>query len=182
MRLMEGKLGRGGVRLFEFKPHMDDRGLFIGMPIAQRDYYDLPEFVECNVSCSAAGVIRGLHFQTRAFAQAKLVTCLRGSLLDVFVDVRPESPTFGEWGSRLLTGLSGEAIFIPEGFAHGFQALHDNTLLQYHVSKRYEPNYQGGIRWDDPTLDIDWNKAYQPILSSRDRELPTLDDWKRTLA
>ena len=168
--LMQGRLGKSGVQLFKFPRHLDERGYFLSLPFnSKQEYYNLPRFVECNVSMSQRGVIRGLHFQTRARAQGKLVTCLQGALLDAFVDLRPESPSFGEHGTYLLEGGSGDALFIPEGFAHGFQALEDRTLLHYHVTQQYEADYQGGIHYADPELGIEWRSGLPLIVSAKDQ-------------
>ncbi len=136
-------------------------------------------FVQENESCSLRGVLRGLHFQRRE-QQAKLVRAATGALLDVAVDLRPGSVTFGCWHAELLTAENKRQLFIPEGFAHGFLALEDSTRLCYKCGRYYAPHDEGGIRWDDPKIGVDWRLkewGMEPsvlIISDKDRRLPLL--------
>lgn len=136
------------------------------------------EFVQDNQAFSArAGTIRGLHFQAAPDAQAKLVRVLAGAILDVAVDIRPESPTRGRWISVRLTAEGGEQLFVPRGFAHGYCTLCEDTMLAYKVDADYAPQSEGGVVWNDPDLAIAWPvDAGDAILSDKDRVLPRLAD------
>jgi dTDP-4-dehydrorhamnose 3,5-epimerase len=136
------------------------------------------QFVQENQSFSArAGTVRGLHFQSPAAAQAKLVRALRGALFDVAVDLRRGSPTFGRWCGARLTASEGEQIFIPRGFAHGFCTLEPDTEIAYKIDTYYAPECEGGVVWNDPQLGIPWPVApAEAIVSERDRKLPRLSE------
>lgn len=140
------------------------------------------DFVQDNHSLSApAGVVRGLHFQRPPFAQAKLVRCVRGSVYDVAVDIRPGSPTFGRHYACVLSAENKRMLFIPEGFAHGFATLEPMTEVLYKCSAPYHPANEAGVLWNDPALGIDWSVALPaggpaPVLSAKDRALPRLSD------
>ena len=136
------------------------------------------DFVQDNQSFNAeTGTVRGLHFQTAPHPQTKLVRCLRGAILDVAVDVRPGSPTFGEWVSATLSAEGGEQLLVPRGFAHGFCTLTDNCEIAYKVDGLYAPQTEGGVLWNDPDLAIDWPvTADRAILSDKDKVLPRLKD------
>jgi dTDP-4-dehydrorhamnose 3,5-epimerase len=126
------------------------------------------DFVQCSMSCSARrGTLRGMHFQISPHEEAKLVRCTRGAILDVVLDLRPMAATFRQWISVQLTAGNGLAVFIPAGFAHGFQTLADDTDVFYQMADRYHPGSAVGVRWDDPAFDIDW-PIRPPILSARD--------------
>lgn len=140
------------------------------------------EFIQDNHSLSGpVGVLRGLHFQVPPKAQDKLVRCVRGAILDVAVDIRHDSPTFGQWASAELSAENWRQIFVPKGFAHGFVTLAADTEVMYKVSDYYSPEHERGIRFDDPELAIDWQIDPATLtLSDRDRQhgpladLPTL--------
>jgi dTDP-4-dehydrorhamnose 3,5-epimerase len=134
------------------------------------------EFVQDNESLSVrTGTLRGLHFQREPAAQAKLVRVIQGSVFDVAVDIRPASPTCGRWCGASLTAEGHEQLFVPRGFAHGFVTLEPNTIVAYKVDAPYTPAAEGGIRWNDPSLKIDWPlPASGPILAERDSQLPFL--------
>lgn len=139
------------------------------------------EFVQDNHSCSTKGVLRGLHFQKPPFAQDKLVRCTKGEVLDVVVDIRVNSPTFGQYESVLLTEENKTMFFIPKGFAHGFLVLSDIADFQYKCSNFYNKESEGGLLWNDPEIKIDWKKYnYKdtPILSEKDKLWPSLDEIK----
>lgn len=127
-------------------------------------------FTETSEIVSNRGVLRGLHFQTHN-SQAKLVHVIKGKIYDVAVDLRPDSETFGQWKGYLLTEGDGKSVLVPEDFAHGFLVLEDNTIFTYQCSGKYEPEYCGGIRWDDPALNIPWplGDLEEPILSDKDK-------------
>ena len=135
-------------------------------------------FVQDNQSESARkGTVRGLHFQIPPMAQAKLVRVLKGSVLDVAVDLRLGSPTYGRYVSRLLSAANQEQLFIPTGFAHGFCTREDDTVVLYKVSKFYSPVHERGMRWDDAALGIDWGiEEAEALLSVRDQAYPGLAD------
>lgn len=135
------------------------------------------DFPQDNLSWSRCGVIRGLHFQRAPFAQAKLVTVLAGSVLDVVVDLRPDSPTFRKTFYCHLSAAHRNMLFVPEGFAHGFRALED-SLFSYKCSAEYAPSADGGVRWNDPELAIDWrlSEGEQPVISAKDQALPLLSE------
>jgi dTDP-4-dehydrorhamnose 3,5-epimerase len=126
-------------------------------------------FVQDNQSLSCKGTLRGLHFQKPPYAQAKLVRAITGSILDVVVDIRKNSNTYGEYFSIVLSGENKRMLYIPEGFAHGFLALEDNTLIQYKCSNFYNKETEGGLIWNDPDININWGIGYEPIISDKDK-------------
>ncbi|MCZ7865664.1 dTDP-4-dehydrorhamnose 3,5-epimerase [Agrobacterium salinitolerans] len=135
------------------------------------------EFVQDNESMSAqAGTVRGLHFQTEPFAQGKLVRCVRGCLLDVAVDIRTGSPTFGQWAAVELSPENGEQLWVPPGFAHGFMTLADDTVISYKVTAPYSAASDRGVKWDDPAIGINWPELDGIVLSDKDAKQPLLSD------
>ncbi|RDV01478.1 dTDP-4-dehydrorhamnose 3,5-epimerase [Sphingorhabdus pulchriflava] len=136
------------------------------------------EFVQDNHSYSTnAGTIRGLHFQRPPHAQAKLVRCLKGRIFDVAVDLRPGSPTFGEWAGIELSADLGNQLFIPPGYAHGFLTLEAECEIAYKVDAYYSPEADAGIAWDDPVLAINWPlNGLVPVLSDKDATLPNFSE------
>jgi dTDP-4-dehydrorhamnose 3,5-epimerase len=139
-------------------------------------------FVQDNQSCSQRGVIRGLHYQLGEHAQAKLVRVLQGSVLDVAVDLRTDSPTFGQSFSIVLSEESGSQLFIPRGFAHGFEVLSEQAVFFYKCDNYYNKAAEGGIHYNDPSLGIHWRTPEeQRLLSEKDRELPLLQEVIDTL-
>ncbi len=132
------------------------------------------DFTQDNESWSkSAGVLRGLHFQRPPHVQAKLVRVVRGAVFDVAVDLRAGSPTYGRWEGFELTADNGRQLFVPEGLAHGFVTLVDDTVVSYKTSDFYAPECEGGLRWNDPDLAIDWPlKGREPIVSEKDGLLP----------
>jgi dTDP-4-dehydrorhamnose 3,5-epimerase len=133
-------------------------------------------FVESNLSFSSRrGTLRGMHFQTAPFAQAKLVRCTRGSIYDVGVDLRPESPTFRQWVGAELSADNRRMLYLPGEFAHGFQTLEDDTEVFYQVSAVYAPDNYGGVRWDDPAFRIEWPHVEERVIIARDREYPDFE-------
>ncbi len=130
------------------------------------------DFVQDNLSKSSKNVLRGLHFQNPPFAQGKLVSVLRGSVLDVAVDIRKNSPTYGQHYSIVLSEENKTQFYIPPGFAHGFKTLEDNTIFSYKCTVGYNKDSEGSIKWDDETLGIDW-QVNNPIVSEKDKVAPS---------
>ena len=171
-----------GLWVLEPKVFGDERGYFfesynenafVALGLQQR-------FVQDNESRSRRGTLRGLHFQRGEHAQAKLVRVVSGDVLDVAVDLRPGSATYGRVVTELLTGENKKMMLVPRGFAHGFVVLSPEALFQYKCDNFYRPDSEGGIRWDDPELAIDWRiKAEDVILSPKDRVLPFFRELPR---
>lgn len=158
-----------GLLILKPKIFVDGRGYFYESynEVRFRELgIDVP-FVQDNQSCSRKGVIRGLHFQKPPFAQDKLVRVIRGSVIDVAVDIRKASPTYGQHQAVVLTGENHWQFFIPKGFAHGFAALEDDTIFAYKCSNFYHKDSEGTIRYDDPDLQIDW-QTENPIVNEKD--------------
>jgi dTDP-4-dehydrorhamnose 3,5-epimerase len=126
------------------------------------------------------GIIRGLHFQFPPFAETKLVRCIRGAVFDVFVDLRKDSPTFGQWDGLELSEANKKMIFIPRGFAHGFCTLSEESEVLYKVDNVYNREHEGGLLWSDPDLGIEWPLEGEPILSEKDRGNMTLQTFIET--
>ena len=135
-------------------------------------------FVQDNESKSYKGVIRGLHFQAPPFDQTKLVRCVSGNILDVAVDLRTNSKTYGKSFSIELSSENNKQLFIPKGFAHGFQVLSETAIVNYKVDNFYNPKSDSGIIWNDKDLSIDWNLDLKPILSKKDLKLISVKDLK----
>jgi dTDP-4-dehydrorhamnose 3,5-epimerase len=138
------------------------------------------DFVQDNESKSAKGVLRGLHFQRAPFAQGKLVRVIRGAVLDVAVDIRKDSPTFGKWNSIMLSEQNKLMYWIPEGFAHGFLTLEDDTIFSYKCTGVYHKPSESSIIWNDPDLKIDWNIS-NPVLSPKDLTAPTFKEYIQSI-
>lgn len=167
-----------GCCILEPKVFGDHRGFFLES-WSRRDFeraglfYD---FVQDNHSLSTArDTLRGIHFQRGERAQAKLVRCISGAVLDVAVDLRPASPTYKKWVTVELSGENKRQLLVPRGFGHGFVTLTDQVEFLYKVDNYYDPESEGGIRWDDPELDIQWGVT-EPILSRKDAAAPWLRD------
>ena len=161
------------------KVFADDRGYFFESYSHQHFLaagLDL-NFVQDNESRSSKGVLRGLHFQNNPSAQGKLVRVMRGAVLDVAVDIRKNSPTYGKYVSIVLTGENKYMYWIPAGFAHGFLTLEDDTVFFYKCTNTYNKESEGSIRWNDPDLNIDWG-IVDPILSEKDKISPLFKDFK----
>ena len=157
------------------EPRRDERGSFARVFCAEAFAPVRPDlrFVQVNHSVTAhRGTVRGLHFQRAPHAEAKLIRCLRGRVFDVAVDLRPDSPSFGRWHAVELSADNGVQVFIPEGVAHGFQALEDDAHLLYQHTAPHEPASEAGLRHDDPTLAVAWPLPVT-LLSPRDRALPS---------
>ena len=135
------------------------------------------DFVQDNESKSSKGVLRGLHFQKPPFAQGKLVRVIKGAVMDVAVDLRKDSPTYGKWESVVLTEENKLQFWIPEGFAHGFVAMEDNTIFNYKCTNVYNKESEGSILWNDPDININW-KIENPILSEKDKISPLFKNFE----
>lgn len=163
-----------GVFVIEPQVFGDERGYFFESFNAERFRAQTGvevTFVQDNESRSKRGVLRGLHFQRAPYEQAKLVRVVQGRVLDVAVDIRPESPTFGKYAMTELSGENHRQMFIPKGFAHGYVVLEDDTVFQYKCDEYYHPEYEGGVAWNDPQIGIEWGiPESEIILSDKDRK------------
>ena len=168
-----------GVVIIEPKVFTDNRGYFFES-FSERDFNSKVRevrFVQDNESTSSYGVLRGLHFQKPPYAQSKLVRVIKGAVLDVAVDIRKGSPTFGKYVAVELTEDNHRQFFIPRGFAHGFVVLSDEVVFQYKCDNFYAPLSEGAIAWNDPSLGIDWKiPADKIVLSDKDKKHPLLKD------
>jgi dTDP-4-dehydrorhamnose 3,5-epimerase len=173
-------------RLIVPKRHVDDRGWFseIFHQERLRDVGITCRFVQDNQSSSKhTGTLRGLHFQLPPAAQAKLVTVVKGRILDVAVDIRRSSPTFGKYVSTEVSSETGNQIYIPVGFAHGFLTLENDVIVMYKTSDYYAPAHESGIRWNDPDIAFPWPlKEASIVISDRDRRLPLLKEFASPFA
>jgi dTDP-4-dehydrorhamnose 3,5-epimerase len=162
------------------RKHEDHRGYFseIFRLNSFAEHVGPVTFVQENQSLSnAPGTIRGIHFQTPPMAQGKLVRCVAGRLLDVIVDLRQGSSTFGRWVSVILSPQDLNQLWVPVGFGHGFCTLEPNSIISYRVTEYYSPEHDKGVAWDDPEIGVDWPSVADPeTLSGKDREQPRLAD------
>jgi dTDP-4-dehydrorhamnose 3,5-epimerase len=163
-----------GAFLIEAERREDERGFF-ARTWCQREFasHGLEKhWVQCSISFNRKkGTLRGMHYQAPPYEEAKLIRCTRGAIFDVIVDLRPQSPSFKHWVGLELTADNRRMLYIPEGFAHGFQTLADETEIFYQMSQFYAPEYASGVRWDDPALHIAWPTDERTI-SERDRSYP----------
>ncbi len=168
-----------GLVILEPRVFEDRRGYFFES-FSEREFAEAVgpvHFVQDNESKSSYGVLRGLHFQKPPYAQAKLVRVVKGCVLDVAVDLRKGSPTYGKYEAVELSEMNRRQLFIPRGFAHGFCVLSDEVIFQYKCDNYYSPQSEGAVRWDDPDLSIDWRiPAEDVVLSEKDRAHPALKD------
>jgi dTDP-4-dehydrorhamnose 3,5-epimerase len=168
-------LDLAGARLVTPRVFPDERGYFLETykrsDFAAGGIYE--PFVQENVSQSTRGVLRGLHFQTGEHAQGKLVQAMAGEIYDVFVDIRPRSPTFGQWRGVTLSAESKQMLYVPPWCAHGFCVLSDTARVGYKVTREYAPQAEGGLLWNDPAVGIEWPIG-EPILAPRDESWPSL--------
>lgn len=167
--------------ILEPKVFTDPRGYFFESYSKRNFDREVGEvnFVQDNESCSVKGVIRGLHFQKPPYTQAKLVRCVKGEVLDVAVDLRKDSPTYGQYVSVILTEENHLQFFIPKGFAHGFEVLSDVAVFQYKCDEYYHPEAEGGIDAFDPFLNIDWKTLQEnAIVSEKDKIYPSFSEFK----
>jgi dTDP-4-dehydrorhamnose 3,5-epimerase len=165
-----------GCYVITYNTFHDERGYF-AVPYNKDEFnnklgYEV-DFIQDNLSYSHSGTIRGLHFQKGEYSQSKLVTCTQGRVLDVAVDIRKDSPTYGNIVRVELGWTLNKLLFVPKGCAHGFSVLSGMATFQYKVDNPYNKESEGGIVYDDPTLKIDWGIVGQPRVSEKDKELPT---------
>ena len=164
----------------------DERGYFESVTKEQLQELGFNGIFQVSNSKSGKGIVRGLHFQKDPYCQAKVVRCHRGAVLDVVVDMRVDSETYGQWTSVELTPENGRMLYVPRGFAHGFVALKEDTLFEYYVDNKYMPRMEGGILWNDPKLGINWDEIFEtynikePVLSAKDKDRCTLDECEVT--
>jgi len=158
----------------------DNRGYFLES-YNEKEFKEVignVSFVQDNESKSSKGVLRGLHFQKSPFAQAKLVRCIEGKVLDVVVDIRKNSKTYGQYFTTELSGENKKQVFIPRGFAHGFLVLSDSAIFAYKVDNTYAPEHDAGIRWNDPIVNIQWGLSESEVLvSDKDAQLPFFNEF-----
>jgi dTDP-4-dehydrorhamnose 3,5-epimerase len=169
MRFLETELG--GAFVIELEPHEDERGFF-ARSFCRNEYKEHalnPHIAQCNISYNRKrGTLRGMHYQAAPKAEAKTVMCTKGAIHDVIVDLRPNSSTYCRWLSFELTAENRKMLYIPEGFAHGFQTLIDDTDVLYLMSEFYSPKHARGVRYNDSAFGIQW-PLEDPIVSPRDR-------------
>jgi dTDP-4-dehydrorhamnose 3,5-epimerase len=168
-----------GLFLIELEKMEDERGFFSRLFCSETFLEQglCANYPQWSVSFNGRrGTLRGLHFQAPPHEEIKLVSCTRGAVFDVAVDVRPGSPSRGKWVGVELSADNRAAIYIPAGFAHGFQTLTDDAEVRYHISETYRPEAARGVRWDDPELAIAWPNIQERVISSRDLALPRLRD------
>lgn len=182
MNFRASSVGFHGMKLVEGRQFVDERGYFLETWSAGAfEALGITNaFVQDNQSLSKKkGTLRGLHFQTEPFAQAKLVRVLSGAIFDVVVDLRPGSPTRGQWFALELNSERAAQLYIPRGLAHGFLTLSDNTVVTYKVDAPYSQPNDAGIAWNDPDIAVDWPGVGQNfVMSDKDRKLPRLRDLK----
>lgn len=171
---------------FVIEPELieDERGFF-ARTWSQTEFVQHglnPRVVQTNLSFNQRrGTLRGMHFQAKPHEEAKVVRCTAGSIADVIVDLRPESPTFRQWIKVELSANNRLMLYVPESFAHGFQTLEDDTEVAYQISEYYHPESARGVRWDDPVFGIDWPLEIS-VISERDRSHPFIDAAKKGLS
>jgi len=164
-----------GAYLIEPEKFEDQRGFF-ARSFSDQEFSDRglsTQLVEAGISFNLRRhTVRGMHFQAAPHAQAKLVRCTRGAIFDALIDLRPESPTYKQWFAHELTAENRLMLYIPAGFAHGFQTLADETEVFYQLSERYTPASERGVRWNDPVFGIEWPETENIIINERDRTYP----------
>ncbi|MFZ7124524.1 MAG: dTDP-4-dehydrorhamnose 3,5-epimerase, partial [Desulfobacterales bacterium] len=164
-----------GAFVIDLEPRADDRGFF-ARAWCRKEFEAAgihADFVQANLASSLRkGTLRGLHYQVSPHEEAKLLRCIRGAVFDVMVDLRAGSPTFRQWFGAELTADNRQMAYVPEGFAHGYVSLVDDTEVLYHVSAFYAPGAERGCRWDDPAFGIQWPRLPEFIISEKDRNWP----------
>lgn len=167
-----------GLFVIEREPYIDDRGHFVRI-FCEEEFKKagIKDFkiVQGNQSLTKKkGAIRGMHFQKEPKAEDKFIHCLRGAIYDVAIDLRASSPTYGQWCANELSEENKKMLFVPKGFAHGFQALTDNCEIEYFMSEFYAPDHACGVRWDDPFFNITWPIPKPSVISDNDKKWPLM--------
>ena len=166
------KTGFTGVYLIEIEKFKDERGFFART--FDFNFFEenklVSKFIQSSISYNIKkGTIRGMHYQTNPFSETKLITCTNGKIFDVLIDLRENSKTFKKWQSIELDSKNYSTLYVPEGIAHGFQTMEDDSVLSYQISNVYNPEYSGGIRWNDPLFNINW-PLKPTIISKKDQK------------
>ena len=179
--MLFSETGLAGAFIVDLERREDERGFF-AREFCQEEFKEhglKPVVVQANLAFNAtAGTLRGMHFQYPPAAETKLVRCVRGAILDIIVDMRPESPTYLQHIAVELNEDNWRALYVPERFAHGYQALKDNTVTSYHVGEFYTPSAEGGLRHDDPALGLKWPMPVSTI-SEKDRDFPPYSEMEQ---
>jgi dTDP-4-dehydrorhamnose 3,5-epimerase len=172
------RTGISGIWVIDPERREDARGWF-SRTFCEEDFAEqglAVRFAQCSASFNVRrGTLRGLHYQAAPHGEAKLIRCTRGRVFDVAVDLRPSSPTRGHWSAAELSAANGRMLYVPEGCAHGFQTLEDESEIFYQISVPHSPAHDRGVRWDDPAIGIEWPIA-DPVLSLRDAALPMIGE------
>jgi len=172
MKFIETKLE--GAYLIEPERLEDERGFFT-RSFCQKEFEEHglnPRIVQCNISFNKKrGTLRGMHYQVAPYEEEKVVSCIRGAIYDVIIDLRQDSPTYGQWLVVELSAENYKMLYVPEGCAHGFQTLEDNTVVFYQMSEFHHPECARGVRWDDPAFGIKWPGG-PTLISERDKKYP----------
>jgi len=170
--------GLTGAFVVDIEPRADERGYFARVWCA-REFEEQgleSRFVQCNVAYNnKKATLRGMHYQSSPYAEVKLVRCTKGAVYDVIVDMRPGSDSYLGWTGVELTDDNHRMLYVPEGFAHGYVTLQDDSELFYQVSQFYTPQAEGGVRWNDPAVGIQWPDVGELLISDKDRAWPMLD-------
>ncbi len=175
MKFYETKIS--GVFEIQIEPKQDERGFFARSWCREEfESHGLnPKLVQCSISFNTQrGTLRGIHYQAAPYAEVKLVRCTRGAIYDVVVDLRPQSPTFKSWIGATLTSENRQALYVPEGCAHGFLTMEDRTEVFYQISEVFNAQSARGVRWDDPAFEILWPGSVE-VISERDRSYPNFE-------
>ena len=170
MKFIETKLKSSYI--LEIEPFTDERGFF-ARSFCNQDFQNMGldfSLAQSSISYNKTkGTLRGLHFQKSPYEEVKLVTCIKGSVFDVIVDLRPDSPTYSKWDCAVLSENNYKTMYVPKGFAHGFQTLEDETIIHYQMSEFFNPEYYDGVLWNDPAFNITWPEAQNRIISKKDQ-------------
>jgi dTDP-4-dehydrorhamnose 3,5-epimerase len=168
-----------GAFVIELEKHQDDRGYFARtfcqLELGNRGLN--PNIAQANTALShLKGTLRGMHYQSEPYAEIKLVRCIRGAVFDVIIDLRPDSSSYCKWFGIELTADNSKMVYVPKGFAHGYQTLMDNTEVSYLVSQFFTPEFEKGVRWNDKRFGISWPEDKKVLLSDKDRAWPDFRD------
>lgn len=168
-----------GVFAYQNPVFKDDRGWFQEL---NRTIMDASPFVQTNSSWSQFGVLRGMHLQKKN-PQGKLIHCLKGTIWDAWIDLRPDSPTFKKWGAMQIQAETGESVYLPPGLAHGFFVMSQFALVVYQCTTHHDKESDGGVYWRDPEINIEWpfNTGLTPVMSDKDRQLPSVEEYAKSL-